>query len=96
MSFQTGKHVWYVPGAGEAAVLVHYLRDNHDGTQAIQPPGGGEVSVPRREPKGGEYVSDPSAEGYEDLGQTWHTVRSDDSPRGDVDVDADEDATAIE
>jgi len=72
--FTTGKHVWYVGGAGEEAVLAHFVKHNGDGTDKIQVPGGGTENVPRREPDAGEY--DPA--GKQDLGKTWHTIRADD------------------
>lgn len=73
-AFARGKHVMYVPGAGEEAVIAHYGGANDDGTDKIQVPGGGIENVPRQEPENGEYVADPDAEGYENLGRTWHTI----------------------
>lgn len=73
MSVQRGEHVNLVTGAGEAAVIGHFLHHNADGTDAIQPPGGGVENVPHREPEAGTYTP-----GKEDLGRTWHTIRGDD------------------
>lgn len=64
-----GTHVKLVLGAGEKPVVGHFLHRNENGTDAIEPPGGGVENVPRQEPKGGKYVP-----GEEDLGKTWHAV----------------------
>lgn len=81
--FQRGKHVNYVGGAGEDAVVAHFLGHNDDGTDSIQVPSGGVERVPRREPAHGTYTptTDSSDPKFEDLGRTWHTIRGDDSPR---------------